>query len=229
MLTAVRAQWLATMRQAIQQSYDEQAGTYDLNDSPIDATHARFVSEVVASCPPDGRVLDAACGTGRYFAAALGRGRRVTGVDQSVGMVKMASARDAEVATRVLALQELDYARVFDAAIVIDAMEYLPPEDWPVVLNALHRAVRTGGHVYLTVELTGGQALADAHASASSAGQPVVRGEYLGRGGSYHYYPQLNQVRSWLRHARLTVLKEAHSDGTHPSYSYQHYLTQVRR
>ena len=34
----------------------------------------------------------------------------------------------------------------------IDAMENVTPEDWPPVLANLRRAVRPGGHLYLTVE-----------------------------------------------------------------------------
>ena len=34
----------------------------------------------------------------------------------------------------------------------IDAMENIAPEDWPDVLANLHRALRPGGHLYLTVE-----------------------------------------------------------------------------
>ena len=34
----------------------------------------------------------------------------------------------------------------------IDAMENVPPEDWPTVLGHLRRAASSTGHVYLTVE-----------------------------------------------------------------------------
>ncbi len=50
------------------------------------------------------------------------------------------------------ALQDLSYAREFDAVLTIDAMENIPPEEWPLVLANLHRAVRADGVMYLTVE-----------------------------------------------------------------------------
>jgi SAM-dependent methyltransferase len=50
------------------------------------------------------------------------------------------------------ALQDLSYDRDFDAVITVDAMENIPPEDWPLVLANLHRAVRPDGVMYLTVE-----------------------------------------------------------------------------
>ena len=36
--------------------------------------------------------------------------------------------------------------------LTIEAMQHIPPEDWPGVLANLHRAVRPGGLVYLTVQ-----------------------------------------------------------------------------
>ena len=40
----------------------------------------------------------------------------------------------------------------FDAAICVDAMENVFPEDWPTASLELRRAVRDGGHLYPTVE-----------------------------------------------------------------------------
>jgi len=45
---------------------------------------------------------------------------------------------------------DLAYAREFDAVMTVDAMENVPPEEWPLVLANLHRAVRPGGYLYLT-------------------------------------------------------------------------------
>lgn len=168
-----RAPRLARMRETIRLDYDDQADMYDVTNSPIDDTHARFASAVVDSCPRGGPVLDAACGTGRYFVAALARDLRVTGTDQSPSMVITALQKDSRARAAVVSLQEIHYSQEFDAVLVIDAMEHVPPEDWPVILANLHRAVRTGGHLYVTVECTGAQGVADAYATALGAGLPV--------------------------------------------------------
>jgi hypothetical protein len=98
----------------------------------------------------------------------------------------------------------------------VDAMENVPPEQWPIVLTSLRRAVHDGGYLYLTVELTDDDALA------------AVAGEDARRGGGYHFYPRLDQVRDWLADAGVGIVDEAHSPGGHPSYSYQHFLGQSR-
>jgi ubiquinone/menaquinone biosynthesis C-methylase UbiE len=55
--------------------------------------------------PAGGPVLDAACGTGKYWSALLGAALQVMGIDQSTGMLGQATRKHPGVAVRVLALQ----------------------------------------------------------------------------------------------------------------------------
>jgi hypothetical protein len=96
----------------------------------------------------------------------------------------------------------------------VDAMENVFPEDWPLVLANLRRALRPGGHLYLTVELPDEQELERAFAEATASGLPVVRGELTSLGGGYHYYPPLDQVAVWVRDACL----ESPEDGIGDDY-----------
>jgi hypothetical protein len=62
-----RAAWLAERRHNQVARFDRLfAGTDDEWCGRIDASHARFFERFLALCPPDGRILDAACGTGKY-------------------------------------------------------------------------------------------------------------------------------------------------------------------
>jgi SAM-dependent methyltransferase len=221
----VRAQWLAERRLATERAYDDLlAATYDHDDPPINVRHAAFVQRLVDGCPVGGRILDAACGTGKYFALVRGSGRSVVGADQSFEMLRMAAAKHPGVELRQRRLQELDFEEEFAAAMCVDAMEYVPPEHWPLVLDRIRASVRPSGRIYLTVERTDADLLDRAFADARAAGLPVVAGEDAGRGGGYHFYPTLDQVRDWLSAAELTIIAEAHSPGEHWSYSYQHFL-----
>lgn len=220
-----RAQWLAERRLAAERAYDDvYAASYDADDPPMSATHAAFVRQLVEGCPVDGRILDAACGTGKYFPLVRGSGRGVVGTDQSAGMLRMAAAKHPDIEVRQCRLQELDFDEEFAAAMCVDAMENVPPEQWPLVLDRIRAAVRPGGQIYLTVELTSADLLNLAFVEARTAGLPVVAGEDAYRGGGYHFYPPLDRVRDWLTEAALTIVAEAHSPGDHPSYSYQHFL-----
>jgi ubiquinone/menaquinone biosynthesis C-methylase UbiE len=154
----------------------------------------------------------------------LDSGRRVVGTDQSTGMLARARARFPAVPLERVGLQELAFDAEFDAVMCIDAMENVPPEDWPRVAGSLRRAVRPGGRVYLTVEEPNRADLERAQADATAAGLPVVPGEMTAEGAGYHHYPSREQVGGWLEEAGLAVVAEDVSDEG-DGYGYLHLLT----
>jgi len=221
-----RPTWLAEQRRKAEQRYDRlYAPTYDEHDGPIPPVHQRFVEQLIASTPDSGAILDAPCGTGRYFPLILGAGRTIVGIDQSAGMLAQARAKHPEVALERRGLQELALDGEFDAAMCIDAMEYVFPEDWPLVLTNLRRAVRSGSLIYLTIEKISPEELATVFEEARAEGLPVVNGENIRRGGGYHYYPAPHRVEGWLADAGLSVVDEGVSHGS--NYAYHHVLARV--
>ncbi len=50
-------------------------------------------------------------------------------------------------------LQDLPYEDEFDGVMCLEAMEFVPPEDWPGVVERFRRALHPGGRLYLSVEL----------------------------------------------------------------------------
>jgi ubiquinone/menaquinone biosynthesis C-methylase UbiE len=218
-----RGSWLAALRASVEERYDRlYSPTYDEDDIPITSTHRRFVEKLIESCPSGGAILDAPCGTGRYFAMVLAAGRTVVGIDESAGMLARAREKHPGVVLEKGGLQELEFDAAFHAAMCIDAMEYIFPEDWPRVLANLHRALRGRGLIYLTVEQIDQAEIEDVFAEATAAGLPVVRGENLRRGGGYHYYPTPDRVSRWLAAEGLEIVDEGISRGR--TYSYLHVL-----
>ena len=222
-----RQAWLRERRTAVVATYDAEAPSYD-DDLYAATSHGAFVERLLATCPAGGTVLDAPCGSGRYFELVRASGRIVVGIDQSAGM--LAQARRKGVASRLeqVGLQELTFDGEFDGVMTIDAMENVPPEEWPVVLANLARAVRPGGHLYLTVEEVDESDIDAAFAEAQSRGVPAVRGEITeGDVAGYHYYPGREQVLLWFEAEGLDVVAEAfdQEDG----WGYRHWLVRSRR
>ncbi|MEX1169582.1 MAG: methyltransferase domain-containing protein [Chloroflexota bacterium] len=218
-----RQAWLDERRAAVRAAYDAEARTYDEDADYPTPLQPVFVRRLVGTCPPNGRVLDAPCGTGRYFALVTEAGRRVVGIDQSAGMLVRARARGLAEAIGQVGLQEMTFDRAFDAAMTVDAMENIPPEDWLFVLGNLRRAIRPGGHIYITVEEIDDAEIEAAFVDAHARGWPAVRGEVIeGDTAGYHYYPERARVMGWLEAEYLQVVDEAHDrqDG----WSYRHLL-----
>ena len=222
-----RKEWLAERRAAVQAQYDEEAPSYDDEEAAYPVPlHATFVGRLLATCPPGGRILDAPCGTGKYFAQVAASGRRVVGVDQSAGMLAQARARAIAESVQQIGLQELPFEAEFDGAMTIDGMENVPPEDWPLVLANLRRALRPGGHLYLTVEEIGEAEIADAFEKQSAQGLPAVRGEVIeGDTAGYHFYPGRDQALTWLAEAGLEVVAEDFDQ--QEGFGYRHLLTRA--
>ncbi len=217
-----RATWLRERRAAVRAQYDLEAPDYDDNPYPT-TSHAVFIDRLIATTPPGGMILDAPCGTGQYFGRVRAAGRRVVGIDQSAGMLRVAADRGLADRVEHVGLQELAFESEFDAAMTVDAMENVPPEDWPLVLANLVKAVRPGSSLYLTVEEIDDTEVASAFAASETAGIPAVYGEVIeGDTAGYHFYPGRARIRGWLDEQRLELTDEA----TDPEddWAYWHLL-----
>ena len=204
-----RRAFLAERRAISVQRFDTMhSPRYDAQWGAIGGTHADFIARLAGLVRAGGEVLDAACGTGKYWPALLAAGVRVTGIDQSAGMLARAGRKHPDVAVRVLALQDLqdaaDWRGRFDGLICVDALECVAPEHWPGVAAGLAATLRTGAPAYVTIESRKGPL-------PPPADPRQVPGEAI-EDGSYHYYPTRPQVREWLNAAGFAVTEQADND-----------------
>jgi SAM-dependent methyltransferase len=229
MSDADRGAWLRDLRRLNERQEDALADDFDALWGEIEPTHQAFIERFLSRLPPDGRVLDAACGTGKYFPMVLASGRRLLGVDHAGAYLAKAAAKFPQVPTDKHDLQELPYQSEFDGLMCVDAMECIPPEDWPVVLERFRRALRPGGWLYLTVELARQDRVRAGNQAARRAGLPVVDGEVVwGEPDAYyHHYPSMQQVRAWLADAGFVVDQEAEAPWHEEGYAYHHVLARV--
>jgi 2-polyprenyl-3-methyl-5-hydroxy-6-metoxy-1,4-benzoquinol methylase len=218
-MTTDRSAWLIEKRREAEERYDtwwaplydQKWGTYP------NTSHQHFIQKFLSRLPHPSRILDAACGAGRYLSLLLEPGHTVVGIDQSRGMLTSAQAKFPTVLFEKIGLQEMAYREVFDGAICMDAMEHIFPEDWARILDNFQWALKPQGHLYFTVELSEPQEIEAAFHLGQQLGLPLVYGEW-GDGEVYHYYPPLEQVREWVCSAGFEVQEEGEGD------DYHHFL-----
>ena len=210
-----RITWLKEMRRECEEKYDGWAPLYgEKYGLYSNATHQQFIGAFLGLLPQSSTILDAACGAGRYLPFLLEKGHSIIGIDQSQGMLAGAKAKFPGVQFEKVGLQEMAYREVFDGAICLDAMENVPPEDWPLVLSNFHQALKQHGLLYFTaetIENADESEIRQAFERAQKAGLPVVYGEWPDE-DVYHYHPTNQQVKEWARQAGFEVLNERNGE-----------------
>jgi SAM-dependent methyltransferase len=221
-----RRAWLRALRRENERQENALAPDFDANWGEIEPDHESFVSRFLTLLPSGGRVLDAACGTGKYFGMVLASGRSVLGVDHTGAYLDAARAKFPEVPTEKHDLENLPYEDEFDGVMCVDAMEFVAPEEWPGVCRRFRRSLRSQGWLYLSVELAADRLLQEANDEARRLGLPVVDREAIWDqpDGYYHYHPEMEQVREWIAGAGFIIQQELESPWVDDEYAYHHVL-----
>ena len=131
-------------------AYDRWSTIYDNDPNPQTVLEEPVVMELVSPRPGD-RILDAACGTGRYCRLFQKQGAEVVGLDFSEGMLRVAretlSGIDFHLAdlTRPLPFPEASFNKVNCA----QALKHLP--DIGPVLKEFARLIASDGSIVFSV------------------------------------------------------------------------------
>ena len=142
--------------------YAEWSQFYD-GPNPLITTEAAVSQPILERhASGAGKVLDAACGTGRHAAFLHSLGCEVVGIDQSPDMLDVARAKLPTVQFELGPIEHMPFEDdEFDLAVISLALCHL--DDPTAALTELARVVRPGGHVLVTDphpvgEIVGGQA-----------------------------------------------------------------------
>jgi len=230
-----RAEWLKQMRAKAEALYDHLSPRFLLETEEDaarrrDETHIRHLREFLSRVPPHSVLLSAGCGTGLYDGMLLEAGHSVVGIDFSTGMLAQARKAFPEIRYEKMVMHEMDFRNEFDGIICIDALEHVFPEEWPPIVRGFREALKPGGMLYLTVDVSAADWLDKAYGQARSKGLPVVFGEVVAEVDDafekvvavepgdasgdvmdkavYHYYPSVEQVREWLHQEAFTIESE---------------------
>ncbi len=133
--------------------FDRIADYYDLLHEDVDyAAECRLLERVFARFlpRPAASVLDLGCGTGSHALLLADRGYRITGIDASPGMLRLARAKARgrrNPAFRRADMRSFDLGRTFDAAICMDGAftHLLTDRDLVTHLRAVRRHLAPDG------------------------------------------------------------------------------------
>ena len=99
--------------------------------------------------PGGASVLDLGCGSGRDSLAFHEMGFRVTSIDGSEGMCRIAR-ENTGLDVRHLLFRDLDYIDRFDGVWACSTLLHVPSHELPAVLSLVHRSLHADGVFYMS-------------------------------------------------------------------------------
>lgn len=186
---------LSMTEASVETGYSAIAENYDNTErNPVIAAEEPVVQSLLQEAPP-GRILDAACGTGRHAAFLASRGHEVTGIDRTEAMLERARRRVPEASFLIGNLEKLALDDdSFDVALCALSLTHL--EDPAEAIRELGRVVRIGGQVVIS----------DVHPLFSGLGfHAYFRHEEGGRGFVRNHAHPISSYLSAFQLAGLSV------------------------
>ena len=158
-------------------SVDEYAG--------LVADEPEGLRDFMSDLPKAAHVLDLGCGTGEAAKFMSDAGFKVDAVDGSAEMVRHVQETHG-INARQMFFDELEGDNLYDGAWVSFSLLHAAKADFPTHLNALHRALKSGGRLTL--------------------GMKLGEGEHRDSIGRMYAYYTIEELEDHLRTAEFTIL-----------------------
>lgn len=141
------------LKRVVEQGYDQVAHEYARLEGEIEWPRMRWLDKLVRRLEPGSSVLDLGCGSGDPADVELAKMHQVTGVDISGTQIDLAR-HNVPAGTFVhgdAASVEFPPASL-DAVISFYALEHIPRREHQALLGRMHRWLRAGGLLLLSME-----------------------------------------------------------------------------
>ncbi len=125
--------------------YADNVSKFAADTAAVDFSAAQ--ERFLAFLSPGAAILDFGCGSGRDTKAFLSRGYRVTAVDGSPELCRLASAYTG-IPVRQMLFQELDAQDEFDGIWACASVLHVHSQDLPDVFRRMISALKPGGVIY---------------------------------------------------------------------------------
>lgn len=137
--------------------YDTHAREYCESTLHLDLyeVYERFLKELASGA----HILDAGCGSGRDTKVFLNRGYRVTAIEASTELARLASVFTNQRSEIVL-FQNMEFHEEFDGIWACASLLHIPKADMKDVLGRFVKALKPGGAFYISLKEGEGERVA---------------------------------------------------------------------
>jgi ubiquinone/menaquinone biosynthesis C-methylase UbiE len=144
------------IKEKIISAYEQMAEMYNqlVDQKPHNAYYDRPATLQLLGDVKDKRILDAACGPGKYAEILMAKGAIVKGFDFSPKMVALANSRNGSIGEFFVhdlsnSLDMFDN-KTFDSVLCALALHYI--EDWTLTIREFHRVLKDNGTLVISIE-----------------------------------------------------------------------------
>ena len=130
--------------------YDENAKEFF--DGTVDADMSSHHDKFLALMPENGSILDAGCGSGRDAKIFKDLGFKITAIDGSAEMCRLASEFSG-IDVKHMQFQEIDFVNEFDGIWASASLLHVPSEELGDVLKRLKKSLKDNGIFYASFKL----------------------------------------------------------------------------
>lgn len=125
---------------------------YDLNaeeffNETVNADMTPHYNEFLQKIPENGSILDAGCGSGRDAKIFKSLNYKVTAIDGSIEMCKLASEY-ANVTIKQMQFQDINFKNEFDGIWASASLLHVPSDEIDSILNKLKDSLKENGVLY---------------------------------------------------------------------------------
>lgn len=140
---------------------DETIAVYDAKAAEYAEVFARTeiapeLERFMAGLPEGAAVLDLGCGPGKHAAQMHARGFKVTAIDASAAMVKLARAHEG-VTVRQAEFSDLNEEEAYDGVWAHFSLLHAPRSEFPAHLLRIAQALKPGGSLHLGMKTGSGE------------------------------------------------------------------------
>jgi 2-polyprenyl-3-methyl-5-hydroxy-6-metoxy-1,4-benzoquinol methylase len=138
--------------------YDTHAKEYCDLTRHIDLADA--YDRFLVALPPDAHILDAGCGSGRDTKIFLERGYKVTAIDASLELARLAAGY-TNLPSEVLRFQDMTFRGMFDGIWACASLLHISKNEMRDVVSRCVQALKPEGILYVSLKEGEGERIAD--------------------------------------------------------------------
>ena len=145
-------------KEITKESYEATAQAFA--DKVADLAPIGSIERLMNMLPPNPKIIDIGCGSGRDAKIFTERGVSVVGIDFCPNFIEIARAKAPLAEFQVMDIEQLHFsARTFDGAWAATSLLHIPKKDIPAVLQRIHFILKENGVFYLSLKEGQGEVL----------------------------------------------------------------------